>query len=161
MKTWMRCEVLCMKQQQPLCDTDELISNPYEIAMVAISYGWVTKSSAWDSMMLKKYGVAFLRCRTWQNWFSSQFLSRCSTDPCTQFFSLNSSYLFMSRVWFWKYMGWPFYAAGHGRTDLVPEFCRDVPSISVPIFFYIMCFYISLSLILTSYFSSFSNFRQL
>ena len=45
-----------------LCHTGELVSPPYEITIVATSYGWVTKSSVWDTMMLKKYGVALL-CR--------------------------------------------------------------------------------------------------
>ena len=34
--------------------TDELISPPYDIAIVNISYGRVTMSSVWDSMMSKK-----------------------------------------------------------------------------------------------------------
>ena len=34
--------------------TDELISPPYDIAIVTISYGRVTMSSVWDSMMSKK-----------------------------------------------------------------------------------------------------------
>ena len=37
-----------------LSHTDELISPPYDIAIVAISYGRVTMSSVWDSMMSKK-----------------------------------------------------------------------------------------------------------
>ena len=47
---------------------EELVSPPYEIAIVAISYGRVTKSSVRDSMMLKKYGVALVRC--WYIWMS-------------------------------------------------------------------------------------------
>ena len=47
-----------------LSHTDELISRPYDIAIVTISYGRVTMSSVWDSMMSKKkYGVALLRRR--------------------------------------------------------------------------------------------------
>ena len=34
--------------------TDELISPPYDIAIVIISYGRVTKSPVWDTMMSKK-----------------------------------------------------------------------------------------------------------
>ena len=37
-----------------LSHTDELISPPYDIAIVTISYGRVTMSSVWDSMMSKK-----------------------------------------------------------------------------------------------------------
>ena len=37
-----------------LSHTDELISPPYDIAIVTISYGRVTKSPVWDSMMSKK-----------------------------------------------------------------------------------------------------------
>ena len=37
-----------------LSHTDELISHPYDIAIVTISYGRVTMSSVWDSMMSKK-----------------------------------------------------------------------------------------------------------
>ena len=48
-----------------LCHTDELISPPYEIAIVTISYERVTKSSVWDSMLLKKiYKVVLLHRRT-------------------------------------------------------------------------------------------------
>ena len=46
-----------MRWQQTLCPT-------YEIVIVAISYGRVTKSPVWDTMMSKKkYGVALLRRR--------------------------------------------------------------------------------------------------
>ena len=34
--------------------TDELISPPYDIAIVTISYGRVTESPVWDTMMSKK-----------------------------------------------------------------------------------------------------------
>ena len=37
-----------------LSHTDELISPPYDIAIVTISYGRVTKSPVWDTMMSKK-----------------------------------------------------------------------------------------------------------
>ena len=37
-----------------LSQMDDLVTRPYEIATTAISYGWVTKSSVWISMMLKK-----------------------------------------------------------------------------------------------------------
>ena len=37
-----------------LSHTDELISPPYDIAIVTISYGRVIMSSVWDSMMSKK-----------------------------------------------------------------------------------------------------------
>ena len=37
-----------------LSHTDELISPPYDIAIVTISYGRVTMSPVWDSMMSKK-----------------------------------------------------------------------------------------------------------
>ena len=37
-----------------LSHTDELISPPYDIAIVTISYGRVTMSFVWDSMMSKK-----------------------------------------------------------------------------------------------------------
>ena len=37
-----------------LSHTDELISPPYDIAIVTISYGRVTKLPVWDSMMSKK-----------------------------------------------------------------------------------------------------------
>ena len=37
-----------------LSHTDELISPPYDIEIVTISYGRVTMSSVWDSMMSKK-----------------------------------------------------------------------------------------------------------
>ena len=37
-----------------LSHTDELISPPYDIAIVTISYGQVTKSPVWDTMMSKK-----------------------------------------------------------------------------------------------------------
>ena len=37
-----------------LSHTDELISPPYDIAIVTISYGRVTMSSVWNSMMSKK-----------------------------------------------------------------------------------------------------------
>ena len=48
-----------------LSHTDELISPPYDIAIVTISYGRVTKSPVWDTMMSKKkYGVALLRRRS-------------------------------------------------------------------------------------------------
>ena len=36
-----------------LTHTDELISPPYDIAIVTISYGRVTKSPVWDTMMSK------------------------------------------------------------------------------------------------------------
>ena len=37
-----------------LSHTDELISPPYDIVIVTISYGRVIMSSVWDSMMSKK-----------------------------------------------------------------------------------------------------------
>ena len=58
-----------------LSHTDELISPPYDIAIVTFSYGRVTKSSVWDSMMSKKiwcgpstppYLAAVIICFVWQ-----------------------------------------------------------------------------------------------
>ena len=37
-----------------LSQMDDLVTCPYQIATTAISYGWVTKSSVWNNMMLKK-----------------------------------------------------------------------------------------------------------
>ena len=50
-----------------LSHTDELISPPYDIAIVTISYGRVIMSSVWDSMMSKKnvgwpFYAAVARC---------------------------------------------------------------------------------------------------
>ena len=59
---WVKCYI--WNSKKPFCHTDELVSPPYEITIVAISYGRVTKSYVWDSMMLKKYGVALQHRRT-------------------------------------------------------------------------------------------------
>ena len=69
-----------------LSHTDELISPPYDIAIVTISYGRVIMSSVWDSMMSKKKcGVALLRRRTGQCGTPASFphpdTSCCSCDP--------------------------------------------------------------------------------
>ena len=62
-----------------LSHTDELISPPYDIAIVTISYGRVTMSSVWDSMMSKKnmgwpfYAAVVSRNKLLEN-------SRCTGD---------------------------------------------------------------------------------
>ena len=54
-----------------LSHTDELISPPYDIAIVTISYGRVIMSSVWDSMMSKKnvgwpfYAAVYLHSCIW------------------------------------------------------------------------------------------------
>ena len=58
-----------------LSHTDELISPPYDIAIVTISYGRVTMSSVWDSMMSKKnmgwpFYAAVLSC-----WFIYEIIT--------------------------------------------------------------------------------------
>ena len=56
-----------------LSHTDELISPPYDIAIVTISYGRVIMSSVWDSMMSKKnvgwpFYAAVMPGSTSSNW---------------------------------------------------------------------------------------------
>ena len=85
-----------------LSHTDELISPPYDIAIVTISYGRVTMSSVWDSMMSKKnmgwpfyaavkyhWKWAFIVWKKTNNWqhivFSSKFI------PLLYLFVINSN----------------------------------------------------------------------
>ena len=84
-----------------LSHTDELISPPYDIAIVTISYGRVTMSSVWDSMMSKKnmgwpfyaavpHGLATREINT-LSWAHKEFVTRVHT-----FFSIYATL----RSWF-------------------------------------------------------------
>ena len=80
-----------------LSHTDELISPPYDIAIVIISYGRVTMSSVWDSMMSKKnmgwpfyaaVGITLSVCPSVDIIVSALYLQQYSSDPfhiCTSY----------------------------------------------------------------------------
>ena len=78
-----------------LSHTDELISPPYDIAIVTISYGRVTMSSVWDSMMSKKnMGWPFyaaVQPRSLTHWHSRQFWEVCT------------GYRHLSLYWCWQW----------------------------------------------------------
>ena len=61
-----------------LSHTDELISPPYDIAIVTISYGRVTMSSVWDSMMSKKnMGWPFYAAVIFKHFHSGKCVWKC------------------------------------------------------------------------------------
>ena len=67
-----------------LSHTDELISPPYDIAIVTISYGRVTMSSVGDSMMSKKN-------MGWPFYAAVVLQTRLHSFPRATHFRINSS----------------------------------------------------------------------
>ena len=66
-----------------LSHTDELISPPYDIAIVTISYERVTKSPVWDTMMSKKnMGWPFYAAVEHKMATSVLFLHSTTIDRC-------------------------------------------------------------------------------